>query len=168
MTNALQEVSRALDAVGASPWDKRVATDLARHALDESEIIAAYSRFADQPIPAGLRYLVRLIVEDEERHHKVLMDMARSVAWGPVAHQRDDTTPPLPARTEGDASLHSVTQRFLEIERRDRRDLKRLARELAPVHETTLWGLLVDLMLLDTEKHIRILEFIDRSSRHKL
>lgn len=168
MTDALQEVDEALQTVGAAPWDKRVATDLARHALEESEIIAAYRRFADQPIPEALRYLVRMIVEDEERHHKVLMDMARSVAWGPVAHKRADTTPPLPVAGPDGASLHEVTRRFLDIERRDRRELKRLARELAPVQETTLWGLLVDLMLLDTEKHIRILEFIDRSGRHRL
>jgi hypothetical protein len=50
------------------------------------------------------------------------------------------------------------------VERADLRELKDLSKRLKELDKVTLWGLLIELMVDDTKKHIKILEFIrDRS-----
>jgi hypothetical protein len=56
--------------------------------------------------------------------------------------------------------LLEPTERFLEAERDDRAQLRRLRKELKPARSNTLWPLMVELMEIDTDKHIRILEYL--------
>lgn len=53
-----------------------------------------------------------------------------------------------------------TTDRLLNAERDDAKKLNILAKKLENVRETTLWGLLIELVQHDTEKHIKILKFI--------
>jgi hypothetical protein len=55
-----------------------------------------------------------------------------------------------------------LTERLLESERADAKELHRLAGVMKDVKDTTLWWLLVRLMEMDTAKHIEILEFARR------
>jgi hypothetical protein len=68
---------------------------------------------------------------------------------------------------ESRSEVLEVTKRLLGREEDDRRELKRLHRELKLVKDTTLWDLLVELMERDTEKHIAMLEFARKhATRH--
>jgi len=69
-------------------------------------------------------------------------------------------TPVLDGGVSADDPLVAATRRFLACERKDHRELLRLRRTLRPYADTTLWALLVDIMVADTEKHQRILKFI--------
>ena len=60
----------------------------------------------------------------------------------------------------GKAALAEETQSLIRAEKWDRLELKQLRKRLRPLRNTTLWELVVDLMLLDTEKHIRILKLV--------
>jgi bacterioferritin (cytochrome b1) len=60
------------------------------------------------------------------------------------------------------AELRETTDRLLEHEKADAKELDRLRKELRDVKDTTLWGLLVDIMQRDTEKHIAILRFVQQ------
>jgi len=55
-----------------------------------------------------------------------------------------------------------LTEQLLRKEERDAQELRRLQRELRVVKDTSLWGLLVDLMERDTKKHIAILRFVKK------
>jgi hypothetical protein len=55
-----------------------------------------------------------------------------------------------------------VTNRLLEHEEADEKELERLQKELRDVSGTTLWGLLVELMQRDTDKHIAVLKFVKK------
>jgi hypothetical protein len=61
-----------------------------------------------------------------------------------------------------------ATESFLRRERHDARQLKRMEKEMRNVRDTTLWLLLVKLMQADTDKHIRILEFVRERVKHQL
>ena len=50
---------------------------------------------------------------------------------------------------------------MLASEKQDRAELKRLRRRLRS-YTGTIWPFLIDLMLLDTDKHTRILRYILR------
>jgi hypothetical protein len=53
--------------------------------------------------------------------------------------------------------VKAATHKLLDAERRDQSELKKLRKELKPFADTTLWALLVDIMLLETDKHIHAL-----------
>ncbi len=54
------------------------------------------------------------------------------------------------------------TKRLLAAERADERALRRIRRKLQPFADTTLWALVIDMMLLDTKKHATMLRFLER------
>ena len=72
----------------------------------------------------------------------------------------NEPIPPLHGLRADRERIRAATERLLAAERADAKELKRLAKNLKEVRDTTLWGLLVDLMQADTAKHITILSFI--------
>ena len=74
------------------------------------------------------------------------------------------SSPDLSHLDSGNRALAEETHRLLELERHDRRELKHLRKNLRPFTNASLWEVIVDLMLLDTEKHIRILELVAKNS----
>lgn len=140
-------------------WDAEVLDALTAHLRAEKELLADYARAAERATEPDVRYLLRLILDDEARHHRVFQEMANALRNARDWRRQE---PRVPDRGQGgiSAELRGLTERLLAAERTDRRELRALRRRLRPVADTTLWALLVDLMALDTEKHVRILESI--------
>ena len=155
-----ENARKGLDAVRASQWDYKIVDHLARHGDQEDDLMANYERLAAKSPSEAVRYLSRLVLDDERRHHRILVEMANAVGWGWPGASPEPAVPELSFQRRRDPEFAEAVRALLEAERRDRHDLKKLRRELRPVADTTLWALLVDLLLLDTEKHIRVLEFI--------
>src|SRR5665213_770921 len=61
-----------------SPFDATILEHLAEHLVGEAEFLAEYRRLAESPDPP-VRYLAQLIRADEERHHRVLAELANPV-----------------------------------------------------------------------------------------
>jgi rubrerythrin len=148
-----------LRAAGASTGDREVVEWITGHGKKEGALLERYERFAQEASSPVSRYLVKLIIEDERRHHVVLAEIAEAIAWGGVA----DARPSIPRLVEGgaDAELIEETRKLLKSEKRDRAELRRLRRRLRS-YSGTVWPLLVDLMMRDTQKHTRILRYIVR------
>ena len=145
---------------GLSVLEEGAYRHLSDHVSAEADLIDSYRELAEAPgTPEAARYLIRLVIEDEERHHRLFHEIATAlgndIAW---AHNPDGVPnlqyrPPPPALAE-------VTRRFLAAERADAKQLRALRRELRPFRDTTVWVLLIELMEHDTAKHIRLLSFI--------
>ncbi len=151
---------RGLRLTGASV-DTRALVDLvARHGTEEGRLLATYEGLVENAPDEGVRYLIGLILEDERRHHRLLAEMANSMAWGSVAGSPEDSTPDLPHALSGE--LLEQTRRLRKAEQTDYRALRRIRRRLRPFAGTTLWALILDLMLADTKKHATILRFLER------
>jgi hypothetical protein len=150
---------RGLRAVGASTGDREVVEWITGHGKKEGALLERYERFAQEASSPVSRYLVKLIIEDERRHHVVLAEIAEAIAWGGVKEAR----PSIPRALEGgaDSELIAETKKLLASERRDRAELRRLRRRLRS-YSGTIWPLLIDLMLRDTQKHTRILRYVVR------
>jgi rubrerythrin len=159
MVNTFQNALDALHERAASPSDRQLVTLIAEHGHDEGALLARYEQVAGRVDEPSIRYLVNLILEDEQRHHRVLIELANAIALDGV-HDTAPAVPNIPSQKVIDVGLAAETAALLAAERRDRDELKRLRRKLKDFSETTLWTLLVDLMILDTEKHARILETI--------
>lgn len=150
--------------VGASVWEEDLYDHLTRHATDEQATIERYRDLAEGAQSATFGYLVDLIVEDEIRHHRWMADLAAT-----VRSASDLTEPPLPTldldRAGGE--VLAATEELLRIERVDRKALKALERKLDDVRDTTVWALIVHLMLVETDKHIAVLDFVHRHARSR-
>lgn len=141
-------------------WDQAILDELEGHVESERELLVEYARAAQEVEAPDLRFLVDLILEDERRHHRLFQEMAAALQGVREWRTTSPAVPGLSRRPLPD-EVRKLTERFLAAERDDRRQLRALGRRLRPVADTTLWALLVDLMLLDTEKHLRILGFIE-------
>ncbi|MDZ7733241.1 MAG: hypothetical protein U5R31_09075 [Acidimicrobiia bacterium] len=145
-------------------WWAVVTHQFQVHVREEEEFIDSYEKLASDVSDPGTRFLVELIVGDERRHHELMADMA-TAARGEAGP--DETPPPPPDLTPEEAGrLLGETERFLEAEREDRERLHQLAKQLRPARDDTMWYLMVELMDLDTAKHIKMLEYlVDRLRR---
>jgi transposase len=138
--------------------DARVLATLRAHDERERAILASYRHLVDESTDDGVRYLGRLIMDDEERHHEVIREMANRVeSWMHTASV-EPSTPSLSPRVDSD--LLEETRRLIALERQDAKELRLLQKELRYAPPTSLLPLLVKLMLHDTARHIEILRFI--------
>lgn len=159
---AFDKAREGLRATGASQETRDLVELLARHGREEGRILTEYEALTELAESRAVRYLSRLVLDDERRHHAQLAEMANSLAWDTWQVPGAASTPPLPFRL--DEALVSTARRLLEFELHDKHELQALRKRLRPFADTTLWGLLVDLMLLDTEKHATILRFLVRQA----
>jgi hypothetical protein len=156
-TRDRQQASRAPDL----DTDYAILHLLETHGAREGAALDAYQRVAaDSTAGPGVRYLVNLILEDEERHHRVFAEMANQVRSFVT---ETDVQPRVPALVaHADPALLAETQRLLEFEREDAKELKELRKAVKHGPRSSLQPLLVEMMLHDTAKHIAILELIRR------
>jgi hypothetical protein len=152
--------------VGATEWEQAMYDLLSQHGAIEGAVLAEYQRLAEDPeSSAAFRYLATMIMDDERRHHRIFGDLAESMRQMSELRAEDEPIPALRGLRADRDRILAVTDRLLEIERDDARELKRLAKDMKDFRDTTLWGLLIELMQDDTAKHIKILEFIrDRAT----
>jgi rubrerythrin len=138
-------------------WWTWITHEFQAHVREEEHFLDSYRELVDAVDQPGARLLVELIIEDEERHHGLMARLAREAR---EAEEADGDTVVPQFSAEDVARLLEPTERFLDAERDDRRRLRALASALKPLRDTNVWPLVIELMELDTRKHIRILEFL--------
>jgi hypothetical protein len=164
MTSNLSSPTRRLTELAGSPWEEEVLAHFAHHVDNEQELLEAYAQFGEGG-PEHVRYLADLILSDEARHHRMFRELVNRLRSDIDFRDYDPQVPHLRPESADTAALLETTDRLLAVEHEDQRSLHRLQRELRPVRDTTLFSLLVELMEMDTKKHIAILEFLRRSAR---
>jgi len=160
MDPLFESAFEGLRKMGASVSERELVDHLARHGEEEGALLGRYQRFAQEAASPAARYLVQLIIDDEKRHHRVLAEMANSVAWGWSQNSPVPATPEIVPKEDSSSPLARETKELLAAEKRDGVELRRLHKELKPYADTKMWSLMVELMLLDTQKHQLILQFI--------
>ncbi len=149
---------KGLGMTGASVDTRDLVDLLIRHGSEEGRLLSAYEEVANDSADEATRYLVGLILEDEHRHHRLLAELANAMAWDASSGSPEEATPWLAEPITGE--LLAQTRKLLEAEQTDYRELKKIRRRLRPYARSTLWSLIVDLMMLDTKKHATILKFL--------
>lgn len=145
--------------VGASVWEQEMYSYLTEHVRKESAILREYIAAAEATKSKAFAYLIDVLVQDERRHHQFISDVAASLRTDAEFHKEDPKIPRLDFEAEDGGHLVALTKRLLDNEREDYREMKRLRKDLRPLENTTMWTMLIDTILRDTEKHIGILEF---------
>ncbi len=138
MRATFDSARRGLRMTGASVSTRSLVELIARHGAEEGRLLATYEDLASTTTDEGLRYMIDLILEDERRHHRLLEEIANSLAWGSVSGSPEDSTPEIPRALEGE--LLAQTKRLRKAEQSDYRELRRIRRRLRPFAGTTLWA----------------------------
>ena len=134
---------------------------IGEHLRTEQGALDAYSRLIEDRPDDAITYLIRTILKDEARHHEIFAEILNSlesiIRW-------EDITPRVPSvrvQPENREDLLETTDRLLELEREDLKELKQLRKAWKKSGgELGLWALLVETAELDTEKHIRMLKYL--------
>jgi len=144
-------------------FDAELMQKLERHLADEQVILEEYRALAESTDEA-VRYIAQLILDDEQRHHRVLTEMLnqfRTSVW--LAEQ----SPHVPwfTRSSDRAALKASVHRLRGFERRDLRELRRLKRRFRFLRRDSLDGVLVHALIIDTRKHLLYLRTLNRLAR---
>jgi hypothetical protein len=129
-----------------------------QHVQDEREMLVAYGTLLRQSDNPAVRYLLELLLDDEKRHHRVLLEMLDQFR---TRDNLAEQPPRVPWMTrQPDPEIAAATKRLRQAERTDLRRLRTLRRKFS--QRRSLNGVLVDSLMLDTRKHIRYLRAIQR------
>jgi rubrerythrin len=148
--------------VDVSVWAQELLDYLGDHMDKEREALRRYGALAADEPDDRIRYLLQMILEDEVRHHQLFAEIVNALRS--ELEQREQS-PRVPSgrgvRRNGDhEALLKETEALLELEKDDVRVLRRLDRQLRAVADTSWWAVLLEVMVLDTKKHVRILETV--------
>jgi len=138
---------------GDDEWWARVVHEFHAHVREESGFLTAYEDLVARSEDDSVRFLIGLILDDEHRHHDLFTSMA-GASVGEAAFPGPPSVPP-----ETASALLGPTASFLAAEREESKKLAALRRDLKGAGDS-LWPLMVELMEIDTAKHVRILEFL--------
>jgi rubrerythrin len=156
---------RAEDAMWGIPESpefssiQRLMNELQSHAAHEERWLSSYRAIATEANDPQVRFLLSLIVADEERHHELTARMISKLkdesAWNrsAVVSARAGET-----REAADGLLASA-ENFLDAERTGIKEYERLKKESRGLHRG-LFALLYTTMVHDSHKHIEILNFL--------
>lgn len=146
------------------PAEAKLYLHLTGHLANESLAFDVYQEILQQfDTSTHVGYLLDFVMKDEERHHEIFRRLIGSLEDGGSADACSAVPEVLPV-PEADA-LRTKLESFIAFERADRQELVELANDLRRHRRDPLWLLLVEIMQRDTDKHIRILEFIHQTVR---
>ena len=148
---------------GLSVFEREVYELLVEHVAKEQEVVEDYDALLEGST-GHVRFLLELIVEDERRHHRLYEEWARTFSSFSTFVEPPDGVPNLVSEADPE-QLVAAVERLLAIEKEDAEQLKDMERRFKDFRRTTIWPLLAELMAFDTQKHIRILEFLLHHAR---
>jgi hypothetical protein len=140
----------------------RLLNAIERHASLEVEALGQYEHLAQASGDPIIALVMRLILEDEERHHGLLKRISSTLrdalnwTYSPNALPRASA-----AATAPDEDLTSLARSLIDEEKTGAQALRGLAQREKGLG-SGLDSLLLEMMAMDSEKHARLLLFVQR------
>lgn len=133
-------------------WVFDILDRLSAHSHRAAALRDSYDEVLLAADPAS-RYLIQLILDDERRHSQLTVGLALAVTG-------DESALPDLALMR-DSVLSQTVHQLREGEEHDRESLRALHAELCSLTDTSLWQLVVELLIDDADRRIRILRFVE-------
>jgi bacterioferritin (cytochrome b1) len=145
---------------------ERLLNRFEAHESEEEHALEEYKKFLDGIKEPATRFVLQMILSDEEKHravvHAMIATLRGSLNW---------TQPPGSLEGEGSEAIDSkrlldVTEKFIELEKSGIKEYKALLGESTNYYQG-LFNILINSMIRDSEKHIELLEFLEQRLRGK-
>jgi hypothetical protein len=141
-------------------FDAKIMGHLQRHLDGEQDLLAEYETLLCHSDHPPVRYVLGLLLDDERRHHRILVEMLNQFRSSIDLIERHPHVPWMIRKA--DPAIAVAMRRLRRAERTDLRQLRALRRRLKFLRRHSLDGVLVDSLILDTRKHLRYLRTIQR------
>jgi rubrerythrin len=146
---------------GISPIE-RLLNEFEAHEAKEDHALEFYKEtLAHMPSPLT-RFLVQLIVSDEEKHravvHAMVSTLKGSLTWTRPADSLENTGDDTVSTKE----LRNVTDELIRLEKDGIAEYKTLVKASSGYYRG-VFKILLDSMIRDSEKHVELLEFLKQT-----
>ena len=140
----------------------RLLSAVERHASLEAEALGQYEHLAQASDDPVVALVMRLILEDEERHHGLLKRISTTLRdalnW---THSPDALPRATAPTTVTDEDLPAQARALIDEEKTGAQALRGLAQREKGLGGG-LHGLLLEMMAMDSEKHAHLLQYVQR------
>jgi hypothetical protein len=139
---------------------ERLLNEFEAHEAKEEKSLEQYRRLlSGMPNPVT-RFLLQLIISDEEKHRAVIHAMIATLRGNLMWNKPEGSLEGAADLAETPAQLLRVsTDAFIELEKEGIRECKMLVKESSGYYHG-VFKILLDSMIRDSEKHIELLEFL--------
>ena len=143
-----------------SPMEK-LLNEFEAHEAKEEKTIEEYRKALGGMRDPATRFVMQLIISDEEKHravtHALAATLKGSLNWTkPAASLEGAADEPQITR-----NLSAVTEDFIDLEKAGIKEYKVLLKESSGYYHD-LFKILIEAMIRDSEKHIEMLNFLSR------
>lgn len=129
------------------------------HEKEEGKFVRRYKEIAEKSNNPFLKFLLQLVISDEEKHHAVLHAMVSSLRGDLAWTKEKDAIRGLYDLGDENGELLRLTEDFIRLEREGIKEYKKLIEESKGYYRN-LFVLLFQGIIHDSEKHAEILEFL--------
>ncbi len=138
---------------------ERLLNEFEAHEAKEEKSLEQYRKLLGRMPNPVTRFLLQLIVSDEEKHRAVIHAMIATLR-GSLRWTKPEGSLEGPADlAETKSQLRISTDAFIELEKEGIRECKTLVKESSGYYHG-IFKVLLDSMIRDSEKHIDLLEFL--------
>jgi rubrerythrin len=140
----------------------RLLNAIERHASLEADALGEYEHLAKASGDPVIALVMRLILEDEERHHGLLKRISSTLRdalnW---TYSTEALPRPTAATADTEEDLPALARALIDEEKTGAQALRGLAHREKGLG-SGLDSLLLEMMAMDSEKHARLLTFVQR------
>lgn len=137
---------------------ERLMKEFEGHETHETVFLRRYREILERTHNPLVKFLVELIVADEEKHQVVLHAMTSTLKGSLIWEHLQNAIEGDNLGKEKDEML-KVTEEFIHVEQKEIEEYRKLARATKRYYQG-LFTLFLTAMIHDSEKHVEILEFL--------
>ena len=138
---------------------ERLLNEFEAHEAKEEKSLEQYRKLLGRMPNPVTRFLLQLIVSDEEKHRAVIHAMVATLRGSLTWSKPEGSLEGAADLAETHAQLRVSTDAFIELEKEGIRECKTLVKESSGYYHG-VFKILLDSMIKDSEKHIELLEFL--------
>ena len=146
---------------GISPVEK-LLNEFEAHEAKEDRALEFYKQTMAHMPSQVTRFLMQMIVSDEEKHRAVMHAMVSTLKGSLTWTRPPDSLGAAAEPSSATGNLREVTEQFIGLEKEGIREYKTLVKESSGYYHG-LFKVLLDGMIRDSEKHVKLLEFLKES-----
>ena len=143
---------------GISPVE-RLLNEFEAHEAKEEKSLELYKKIMGEMPNPMTRFVLQLIVSDEEKHRAVIHSMVATLKGSLTWTKPKDSLEESGGVGTINERLREATEEFIRIEKEGIREYKALVEESSGYYHG-LFKVLIDSMIRDSEKHVELLEFL--------
>jgi bacterioferritin (cytochrome b1) len=154
--NVMYELLRSGDELSAI---EKLLNEFEAHESKEEKSLEQYRGAAGQIKDPVNRFVLQLILSDEEKHRAVVHAMAATLKGSLTWTKPGGSLEGEPDSAAVNRKLVGATEEFIKLEREGIKEFKSLLKASEDYYHG-LFKILISAMIRDSEKHVELLEFL--------